>query len=283
MVNKSLTTNVCCVMMCVALSPLSTLAEDPQPRAKRTAVLVGINEYDHLPDLAYAERDVQELARTLEAGGYDVHLLTGSLPSVQRATGEVIRKVIDDVLSKRAEDELILFAFAGHGGQEQSQTANSNRRQDCYFCPQDADRSDRKTLIQIGDLFDEFHRRNSGPTLLLVDACRDDPVRGRGMDGSTVEDLPEGVAMLLGCRSGQQTFETERAGGGHGVFFYYVLEGLRGKAKNEDGEVTWSRLTEYVSRKVSRNAPQLVNDFSIQQTPNLVVNIPGPSPILLAD
>jgi len=250
---------------------------------KRTAVLVGINEYEHFSDLEYAERDVEELAKVLKRGGYQVHLLTGSIDGDRRATGANVNRVIAEVLERRTENELVLFAFAGHGGQQVAPRAGAARQRDCFFCPQNADRSAPETLIHIGRLFDEFGKQTSGANLLLIDACRDDPAQGRGMDGSTVEDLPEGVAMLLGCRSGQQTFETENVGGGHGVFFHYVLEGLRGKAKNVDGEVTWSRLTEFVSNRVSRDTPRLVNDFSIQQTPNLVVNIPGPSPILLRD
>jgi formylglycine-generating enzyme required for sulfatase activity len=67
----------------------------------------------------------------------------------------------------------------------------------------------------------------------------------------------------------------------HGVFFHYVLEGLRGKAKDEDGEVTWNRLSEYVSKQVSRRVPRLVGDGT-QQHPNEVKDTEGPPPVLLA-
>ena len=40
----------------------------------------------------------------------------------------------------------------------------------------------------------------------------------------------------------QRAWETKELGGGHGVFFHFVLEGLRGKPKNNRGEVTWLRL-----------------------------------------
>ena len=81
--------------------------------------------------------------------------------------------------------------------------------------------------------------------------------------------------------SSQKTYETHKAGGGHGVFFHFLLEGLRGKARNEDGEITWGRLTEYVTKRVDQETPKLLGDDSINQTPNLVANLPGISPVLV--
>jgi formylglycine-generating enzyme required for sulfatase activity len=67
----------------------------------------------------------------------------------------------------------------------------------------------------------------------------------------------------------------------HGVFFHFVLQGLGGKAKNEDGEVTWNRLADYVTRQVSRQTPTLVGGGA-RQTPHEVRDLRGESPVLLA-
>ena len=56
---------------------------------------------------------------------------------------------------------------------------------------------------------------------------------------------------MFSCKSGERAFETPKLGKGHGVFFYHVVEGLKGKAKNGRGDVTWARLTEYVVDAVS--------------------------------
>src|SRR6202043_2449234 len=66
----------------------------------------------------------------------------------------------------------------------------------------------------------------------------------------------------------------------HGVFFHHVLEGLRGKAKNARGDVTWARLTEYVTDAVSDDVPILIGGGA-KQTPELKVNLTGKSPILV--
>jgi formylglycine-generating enzyme required for sulfatase activity len=89
------------------------------------------------------------------------------------------------------------------------------------------------------------------------------------------------VAALFSCSAGQQSFETTRAGGGHGVFFHFVLEGLRGKArKGGTGEVTWARLAEYVQENVEARVPEWVGPGS-RQVPNEVKNLSGRSPVLL--
>ena len=88
--------------------------------------------------------------------------------------------------------------------------------------------------------------------LLLVDACRNDPQEGRNIDLDT--RAPAGArasAALFSCKCGERAFETPKLGKGHGVFFYHVLQGLKGKAKNRKGEVTWSGLADYVTEKVS--------------------------------
>ena len=109
----------------------------------------------------------------------------------------------------------------------------------------------------------------------MVDACRNDPDPGRGRSGvvGTRYMLPPGATnfmAMFSCSRGQKAFETEKAGGGHGVFFHHVIEGLHGKAAlGGDKEVTWDLLALYVKRRVpasvkdwlSRDKEQHQNDL----------------------
>jgi general secretion pathway protein G len=98
-----------------------------------------------------------------------------------------------------------------------------------------------------------------GQKLLMVDACRNDASSGRGRGvAAALVSLPEQTWVLLSCSRRERAFETKKLGGGHGVFFYHVLEGLRGKAADEDGEVTWGRLAEYVSKNVPKVVPDII-------------------------
>src|SRR5262249_49880794 len=64
------------------------------------------------------------------------------------------------------------------------------------------------------------------------------------------------------------------------VFFHFVLQGLRGKAKNDDGEVTWSRLSEYVRERVTKEIGTIVGG-NARQTPHEMGNVRGSSPVLV--
>src|SRR5439155_13388296 len=67
-----------------------------------------------------------------------------------------------------------------------------------------------------------------------------------------------------------------------GVFFYHVIEGLKGKADaNRDGKVMLNELDEYVRRQVSRT---VAVDFGVQQTPQRMGSEVGlPPPLAVVD
>ena len=176
----------------------------------------------------------------------------------------------------------MLVALAGHGLQIEIPGGDSKMQSESFFCPADAEAGNPKTMLPMGKLFEDINRRGGGQNVLLVDACREDPTRGRGgMDGGTVKTLPEGMAVLFGCRAGQKTFETKNAGGGHGVFFHVVLEGLRGKARGGKGRSPGAGSPNTPPSAVPEEAARLVGDAGIQQVPNEIRNIPGRAPVLL--
>jgi formylglycine-generating enzyme required for sulfatase activity len=251
---------------------LATLAVLPlvwaqPPAGKKYAVLVGVNRYQHdqLKKLSYAEADVADLADLLRKAGYQVTLLTGSaqdeglLPTKQN-----IERRMRQVLDGCREGDTVVLAFSGHGLQFEG-------KDDCFFCPTDArpfaDRAD--TLVSMGGVYKELERSFAGMKVLLVDACRNERPPGQRRQGVTPDYMPKtpkGVAALFSCDAGEVAFEHEKLK--HGVFFYHVLEGLRGKAKDADGEVTFAGLASYVSRRVARDVPALVGGAA-RQSPNL--------------
>jgi hypothetical protein len=111
-----------------------------------------------------------------------------------------------------------------------------------------------------------------------MDACRNE-VRARNVDVDKVT-VPRGVAALFSCGPGQKAFETDKLGKGHGVFFHFVLQGLKGEAKNGDGEVAWDDLGRYVRRQVTRQVAKVVGGGAAQ-TPHVITNVVGESPVLV--
>jgi TPR repeat protein len=113
-------------------------------------------------------------------------------------------------------------------------------------------------LLAFGDVYNELNRCRAGLKLLLVDACRNDPLTAGARSRQTVDLRPltrmqtptGGVAALFSCSPGEKAFENERLQ--HGVFFHFVIEGLKGAADaDHDRQVTLPELEMFVKKRVS--------------------------------
>jgi hypothetical protein len=267
------------IIALVALFVL-TVCPTAQAEGKRYAVVVGVNAYDHssLSALEYAEADAVDLAALLESRGYTVRLLTGPAGRTdpnKAPTKANIETALKATLDGCKRDDLVLVALAGHGLQ-------FDELPGAHFCPQDAkpfaDRVD--TLVSMDWVYKQLEECGAGAKLLLVDACRNDPKggRGRGATGAGVP-APRGLCAVFSCSPGERAFEHKALG--HGVFFHFVLRGLKGKAYDQDGEVTVDSLALYVAKQVPRQVPDLVGGGA-RQTPMITrAEQAGGSPILL--
>jgi tetratricopeptide (TPR) repeat protein len=264
----------------VSIGLSSFLLSSAQGAGRHLALLVGINHYDNrnLSNLEYAERDVDELARMLRPS-YQVQLLSGAA-----ATKVSFVRAFDQLLNhpRLTKDDTVLIALAGHGLQLDHER-NGRKRQEPFFCPRDAVPSDSKTMVNLSVLMERLGERGGGTNMLLVDACRNDsdPTRGRGIDGDVVSELPLGMAVFFSCSKGEKAQESAKAGGGHGLFFHFVLEALKSKeACNHHGQVTWHSLVAYVHNRMEEEGPKLVGSETALQTPHDLANLRH-SPVLL--
>jgi tetratricopeptide (TPR) repeat protein len=248
-------------MLLTALAP--ALAAQPTRRTgDQFALLVGVRKYhpNELRDLPYAEADVEGLAKTLRAAGYpreNVVLLTQAAAAKDlRFAPESgkIRSELKLLLQNRNREDTVLVAFAGHGVQFRDEAES-------YFCPADARLGDKSTLVSLSEVYQELERCPAGVKVLLVDACRNDPLADHSRARATVRlesstrpgiaEPPAGVVALFSCSKGERAFEHDELK--HGVFFHYVIEGLEGKAAPEgEAEVTVGDLEGYVQRQVDR-------------------------------
>jgi TPR repeat protein len=274
------------------LSAAPALARTPE--GKKYALLVGVKSYDHasLSDLKHTENDVEELARLLTAGPFnEVVVLTttrGSTNEDARPTAANIRKQLERLLRRVTKHDLVILGLAGHGLQLRIVDPKTKKeREENFFCASNAKPRDTKdlaelskTMIPLVELFRELEDSGAGVKLMLVDACRNDPKVGRSVDMDSVPRPTRGTAALFSCKSGEKAYESDKLGKGHGVFFHYVIEALKGKAKNDKGEVTWTRLAEYVTEKVADDVPVLIGGGA-RQTPQELTNLIGKSPVLL--
>ena len=232
-----------------------------EARGDHYALLVGVRQYDpnELRSLPYSEADVEDLAKVFRDSGYreaNVVLMTQTLGAENTRLLPLaanIRKELKLLLANRSEDDVVVVAFAGHGVQFVGE-------EDSYFCPADARLADQETLVSFSAVYDELEKCPAKMKVMLVDACRNDPQSDNSraqavVDLQSVSRPPKrepagGLAAFYSCSAGERAFE--HADLKHGVFFHYVIQGLKGGAAGQDrSEVTLDDLQPFVKRNVS--------------------------------
>lgn len=216
------------------------LLASPLLAAPRFAVVVGLNDYEHLAPLRAGVSDSQSLADHYRELGYDqVFLLNDQAenglysPSINH-----LLQVMDAVeaLAQRESPQELVFSFAGHGVQQEGTN---------YLCLADADLESRRGLLDVdGQLIPWLRRLRPNLALVFLDACRQTTVVSRGVGwtrGIAIEtDRPSGApdptpqtAVFYATQPGGTSYETPD--GSHGLFTQTLLEGLRQPTRNRLG------------------------------------------------
>ena len=255
-----------------------SLLLSPHLFAEQYALLVGVKQYrrTELTPLKYTENDVTAIAKTLKKRGYketNVVLMTQAVGANEThllPTSDNIREQFELLLRDRTPSDTVLVAFTGHGLQFKGQGEH-------YFCPADARVKKKDTLVSLTKIFSDLEKCRASGKVLLVDACRDDPLAERAKSSGRIEleaisnrppsVLEGGTVALFSCAKSQKSYEDEELGQGHGVFFYYVNEALAGDsdAGGSGRSVTFDDLKKYASVKTKDYVRAA---FSESQTPS---------------
>ncbi len=231
-------------------------------RFNRWAIIVGISKYQTASlNLKYADRDAEKLYQMLltPQGGHFQEEFICKLTN-KTATRSNINRALRAFLKKPAKEDLVLIYFACHGAPDPERPSN------VYLLTYDSDPKDiAGTALPVNDinraLKDTLH---SEKVIILADTCHSAAIgggiRSRKLDESTalinrylkeVSTARGGTALLTSAEANEVSFEDAKWGGGHGVFTYYLLRGLKGAADtNKNGFVTVGELFEYVRENV---------------------------------
>jgi uncharacterized caspase-like protein len=247
-------------------------AGPPPPKvANRYAVVIGVGEYEHesITKLKYATRDAEAMYEFLTTrGGYpkdNVILLTDNTP--QKPTLQNIRRALGDFLYRKpAREDMVLIYYAGHGAPEVDATGTEGDGITKYLIPRNADPDSLySTALPMDEIQRIFSRIQSERVVLLLDTCYSGTAGGRtfarqqlrssNLNDHFLERLTRSKGRVIITAAGPNEVALETAELGHGVFTYYLLQGLGGKAdRDADGLVTVSELYEYVEQQVDRKA-----------------------------
>ncbi|ACB51536.1 WD-40 repeat protein [Crocosphaera subtropica ATCC 51142] len=219
--------------------------------AKLWIVLVGVNQYEdrNLRNLKYCANDCQELAEVLEIATRQfqeteiIALYDGGekIPNLSE-----IHTSIEAFQSAKPEDT-VLFYFSGHG------YLDTNNQP--ILCVADTQLEDLAgTGLKLDRLLNLLRQCEAERQLIWIDACQERDQEDNSIRGNTTGQI---IAILeqqaqpkknfygmLSCDINEQSWEFDELK--HGLFTYYIIEGLRGKAANAEGRIDADSLFRYV-------------------------------------
>ncbi len=231
------------------------------------AVVIGINKYIHLPPLKYAVNDAREFYRYL----VDVNKVPEEnvwLILDEDATLDKVKSTLGTRLRRSAgkEDTVIIY-LAGHGAMESDSSSPDGDGLEKYILPYNADPKDLySSAMPMREIAQIFQRISSDRLILITDMCYSGAAGGRtvpvpgmraSISGAFLERISRGTGRVVLTAGDANEVTVERDDLRHGVFTYFLLEGLRGKADADgNGIITVDEVYRYVSIKVPQATGQ---------------------------
>src|SRR5262249_53675937 len=147
----------------------------------------------------------------------------------------------------------------------------------------------RVGLVWWAGLLPQHHTVSWGVRALGAGPCRNDPLSGlqrraevnlESITRPQTQQPPGGGAALFSCSPGEDAFESDKLE--HGIFFYYLIQGLKGKAANKKGEGHLEGVGQDIKDEVKDRLPEDIGP-RVRQNPNLVGDLRGSFPLARYD
>lgn len=217
----------------------------------KKALVVGINDYENFNCLNCCSNDAEEIGGILGLKEYDFDVKT---VLNEQATRRNITQELHELFS--SDCDTLLFYFAGHGLVSQFTT---------YLVTVDGDNVE--SGIDLDYLRKWSVNINNNKTLIIIlDCCHSGAAKPRSGTENNLREITNGdierallslgagKVILAACQADQVAYEEPTIN--HGIFTYYLLEGLYGDAADSAGDISIPFLYDYVSKKFSNSCEQ---------------------------
>ncbi|RGP37624.1 caspase family protein [Pseudotabrizicola alkalilacus] len=167
------------------------LVSTPAAMAERFAFVVGMADYTTITPLKNAVQDARLIAETLQELGFKVEISENAPKAQLEAKLAAFRRSVP-------AGATVLIYFAGHGIQYSDEN---------YLIPLDADIKEPADLplaaLPIKALLDQIYAADAESVILVLDACRNNPLGARSLGPATRSGgANRGLARISGDRTG---------------------------------------------------------------------------------
>jgi formylglycine-generating enzyme required for sulfatase activity/uncharacterized caspase-like protein len=237
--------------------PLGATAT-PTSAGRNVIVVIGIDNYEHWPQLANAVHDAMGISELFQRLGFELAME----PLLNTyATSKAIQSLVTDDLSSLGSDDSLVLFYAGHGGTRKHYLGDKMIKTG-YLIPVEASVSPDKvaTWIDLEGWLRAVSLLPARHILVVLDACHSgialDPIV-KWRDFSSCQDLP--LPMLRVRRSRRiitsalddQIALDSGPVHGHSLFTGCLIEGITGGIPRDGHRMTTgSELGLYVQRRV---------------------------------
>ncbi len=254
------------------------------------AMVMGISKYKYVRPLAYADKDAQLFKDYLRSPGGgsvkedNIYMLLNEKANNSNFWGKGFQWLKAKKLQRG--DRLFIY-LAGHGDAiDEDQFFFLG-----YDCNPQGDKNNYLVAgtIQLFNLKKKIANETSKgvEVFFIMDACRSNELPG-GQAGlnflnSAISEKKAGEIIMLATAAGESSLEDASIGTGHGLFTYYLVDGLNGVADTiggADRKVTFREIQAYVDKNVPFVAQQR---FKSKQDPYFCCNESGDKVISLVD
>jgi len=225
------------LFLLVLICPSSLIAATDQ----RIALVIGNSAYSSGP-LKNPVNDATDIAAALKRAGFTVTLK-------KNANLQEMVEIIEDFGNSLKRGGVGLFYYAGHGVQVNSVnyllpiSARINKESDVRF-----------QAVDAGRVLAEMENANNGLNIVILDACRDNPLgksfRSASRGLAIVANAPSGTFISYSTGAGQVARDGEGKNSPYtkallenlskpGLTINKVFMNVRSKVKKETGQVPW--------------------------------------------
>ena len=239
--------------------PVKPVATPAPIMANRKALVIGNDSYSHVPKLLNARADAIAIGQALSELGYKV---TTRQDLSEKEMKSAIRQFRNEV---EGGDEVMIF-FAGHG--VQLGAAN-------YLLPTDikgeSEDQVRDEAIELQRVLDGLSEKRVKLSLVMIDACRDNPfpkagraIGGRGLAPTTAAT---GQMVVFSAGAGQQALDKLGPADKHpnGLFTRTLLTEIRTPGMRVDN----------VIREVRKKVVEAARSVGHEQVPAIYDQVVG--------